>query len=138
MGTKDKPETKISSGVPAGLPEGYEKLDDDFGEPWKPENIGEQLRGKFVRIAFVPQQGRKPFATHIIKDDDGNNWSVASAILERRMSRIPEGTDVCLVYQGLIKMKTSTGSSRAFDVYYPKNTTLKAARPPDLDEYDRA
>jgi hypothetical protein len=135
---ENKQSTEPAPVPPSIVPEGFEKLDDEFGEPWKPETKGDSLSGTFVRLAYVPQQGRVPFTTHVIRNDQGT-FSVASAILERRMSRIPEGTEVVLVYQGLIKMKTSAGSSRAFDVYYPKNTELKAAKPPELgDEYQRA
>ena len=122
--------------VPPDLPEGYERLDDDFGEVWEPEKIGESIRGIFLGISYVPSDRGKPFTTHRIKTEDGVR-SVASAILERRMERIPNDTNVVLVYQG--KVKAKKGDTRAYDVYYPRNTELKAPKPPDLgDEYSRA
>lgn len=130
-----KPEQKPE---PVSLPKGFTRLDDDFGEVWEPKQIGETLEGVFLGIAYVPSKraNRGPFVTHRIKTKDGSIRSVASAILQRRMERIPDDTPVFLVYQGMIE--TGQGESRGFDVYYPENTKLKAPRPPDVsDEYRR-
>jgi len=133
----NKPKSQTSATVPPkNLPENYAKLDDDFGEPWVPDTIGEQIRGIFLGIDYVPSDRGRPFITHRIKTDDGIR-SVASAVLERRMARIPEDTPVILVYQG--KLKAKKGDTRSYDVYYPANVQLKAPKPPDLDdEYRRA
>ena len=137
MATEKAKNGKPELFVPKDLPEGYERLDDDFGEVWEPEKIGESIRGVFLGISYVPSdRGRRPFVTHRIRTDEGVR-SVASAVLERRMERIPNETPVVLVYQGMIKARK--GNTRSFDVYYPSNTRLKAPKPPDLgDEYDRA
>jgi hypothetical protein len=134
-----KPEPNKTTDPPAqvDLPKGFTKLDDDFGDVWNPEKIGEQLKGIFLGIAYVPSKraNRGPFITHRIKTDNGVR-SVASAILQRRMERIPDDTPVVLVYQG--KLETGQGDSNNFDVYYPESTQLKAVKPPDLgDEYIR-
>lgn len=122
--------------VPPNLPEGYTKLDDEFGDVWEPEKVGDSLRGTFLGISYVPSDRGRPFVTHRIRTEDGVR-SVASAILERRMERIPDDTPVVLVYQGMVKAKK--GNTRSFDVYYPENTQLKAPKPPDLgDEYVRS
>ena len=129
------PDTKINPEVPAG----WDQLDDDFGDPWSPEREGDSIRGTFLGIAYVPNPGGS-FITHRIKTEQGIK-SVASAILERKMERIPDGTDVMLVYTGMVQMKTNASrKSRGFDVFYPRNTKLRPVRPirdDTADEYTR-
>jgi hypothetical protein len=108
---------------PNDIPEGYEKLDDELGDPWKPTKIGEVLKGKYKGSMFITSKGRT-FQTQRILTDNGMRC-VAGAVLDRKFERLPDDTGVYLKYKGMIT--TSQGETRDFDVYH-ENVELLPAR----------
>lgn len=76
-----------------------QELDKEY-ETWKPENIGDQVLGKYVDV--IENQGENQDTNiYVLEREDGTRVRVwGSAVISKEMKDIPIGANVGIKYLG--------------------------------------
>jgi hypothetical protein len=101
----------------------FKVVDDVFPEPWKDMSEGESIVGKYLGTGIINGSNDKPFTIYKLKNNEGDYISVSGASLEARMSLIPIGSRIKVIYTGTEKSKHGT-PMKMFEVLVAKAVKL--------------
>lgn len=112
-------------------PEGFDTIDDSFGEEWKPEK-GEMLQGTVIGSIreFIANQGRRDEhmwrAVNIASEPDGVVYTIKeSASLRAWFDKLEEGSRVYIAYCGT----QDVGKASPMKVFQAGIASAQAQRP---------
>ena len=98
-------------------------VDSTFADPWKPEQEGEQLSGKYLGKQLVTEGKKGSFLAYHIRDKEGKLWSVTGAGIATQMKQIPLKTDpITFTFKGYRTM--DRGEMRVYEIQIPANVEL--------------
>lgn len=97
----------------------------DRGEKFKFEDEGDKLEGYYLGAGTIDIEGDE-VTVHNIKTDTGLFSPLGSADLNRKMSQVPSGARVRVVYEGKKKLKGGK-TLKVFTVDYDDEDTVEDA-----------
>jgi len=92
--------------------DGWEEVKDPEDEIWRPEAIGEEISGKYIRRE--DDVGKYHSTKYTLDTENGEKEVFGSTVLDNKFKDIPLGYEVKIIYMG---EKPSTPPKKPFKLF---------------------
>ena len=93
----------------------WKKVEPSNSDVWKPENQGDTIQGKYKTVK--QEVGQNESNLYLLETEEGEYGVWGSAVIDSRMSEVPLGSMVKIVYKGKATGEKSGREYKDFDIF---------------------